>query len=175
MGENARITVGRSYNSWQFTSGNYQSIRIYNRTLTEQEICDNAWADYGRFGGANAPACGPAPAVALPTVEIGGQACTDVQVISDTKLTCVPPESNLTTPNREGSVDVVVTLDGTTDTITKGYTYRAPIIATGILPSSGSTTGGTEITINGRGFKPEPTYASKGLVLRYDGIDNDGT
>jgi hypothetical protein len=34
----------------------YYSIRIYNRALTDAEICANAWKDYNRFGG-TAPDC----------------------------------------------------------------------------------------------------------------------
>ncbi|MDR0726518.1 MAG: LamG domain-containing protein [Rickettsiales bacterium] len=34
----------------------YYSIRIYNRALTDAEICSNAWKDYNRFGG-TAPNC----------------------------------------------------------------------------------------------------------------------
>ena len=33
-----------------------QSFRIYNRQLSAAEICQNAWADYNRFGGA-VPGC----------------------------------------------------------------------------------------------------------------------
>jgi hypothetical protein len=35
-----------------------QSLRIYNRKLSSAEICQNAWADYNRFGG-TAPSCTP--------------------------------------------------------------------------------------------------------------------
>ena len=53
------------------------------------------------------------------TVAIGGNAATDVVVVSATQITCVTPASAAT-----GTKDVVVTNPGTeTGTLTDGYIY----------------------------------------------------
>jgi hypothetical protein len=53
------------------------------------------------------------------TVELGGTACTDVEVVSETRITCRTP------PMAAGTVDVTVThaLDGSETTAEDAYTY----------------------------------------------------
>jgi hypothetical protein len=64
------------------------------------------------------------PADLAPTVTVGGLACTNVTVLSDTQLTCTVPANDVA-----GPVDVSVTTPTGTVTQTGGYTYIAPTLS----------------------------------------------
>ncbi len=51
------------------------------------------------------------------SVKFGDTAATDVTVVSDTEVT-------VTTPAGTGTVDVVVTTSGGSDTLADGFTYN---------------------------------------------------
>ena len=55
------------------------------------------------------------------TVTIGGASATDVNVVSDTSLTCTTPTGTA------GRRDVVVTVGGQNGTLTNGFCYVAPV------------------------------------------------
>src|SRR5438128_856056 len=82
------------------------------------------------------------------TVSLGGTAATNVTVVSSTSLT------DPTAAHAAGAVDVVVTnSDGQSGTLTGGYTYTNPApTVSAISPSSGTSSGGTAVTITGTGF-----------------------
>jgi len=87
------------------------------------------------------------------TVTIGGIAATNVSVVSSTSITAKTPLGPAT---QQASLprDVVVTNpDGTSATLTAGFTYFVPplSIAT-VSPTVGATGGGTVVTITGTGF-----------------------
>jgi hypothetical protein len=79
-------------------------------------------------------------------VTIGGATCAVVTVVSATSLTC-------TTPARTaGTASVLVTTSGGTNAANTLYTYVTPPPAptvTAINPTSGSTLGGSAVTITG--------------------------
>ena len=82
------------------------------------------------------------------TVTVGGAAATSVTVNgAGTSLTAVTPAGTV------GAQNVVVTNVGGTATLTGGFTYfvPAPTIAS-LSPNSGTTLGGTPITISGTNF-----------------------
>lgn len=82
------------------------------------------------------------------SVFIGGTAATDLTVVSDSEITATTPAGSA------GAVNVVVTTPGGVSTGTGVYTYSSasvPVVS-GITPSSGTTAGGTTITITGSGF-----------------------
>src|SRR5207245_1246054 len=83
------------------------------------------------------------------TVTLGGIAATNVNVTSSTTITATTP---LGTATQQLVVDVFVTNpDGTTATLSRGFTYSVPPLAvTTISPSSGPS--GTSVTISGAGF-----------------------
>jgi IPT/TIG domain/FG-GAP repeat len=80
------------------------------------------------------------------SVDIGGSAATSVEVLSETELTAV------TSAHAVGPAEVSVvdangsSFDGPT------YTYVPPPTVSSISPKSGSTAGGTSVTIAGSGF-----------------------
>ncbi|MDR0955923.1 MAG: IPT/TIG domain-containing protein, partial [Candidatus Nomurabacteria bacterium] len=86
VGDSAGLNTGtsgifeigqRSSDASGFT-GEIMSMRIYNRQLTAAEIAQNAKVDEMRY-------------TAVPTVTIGGEACTNLAVESTTKMTCTLP------------------------------------------------------------------------------------
>ena len=93
------------------------------------------------------------------TVSIGGAAATGVTVVNSTSLTAT------TAAHAAGAVDVVVTNPDTqTGTLTGGYTYIAPPTVTSIAAASGTTNGGTSVTITGTGFQSGATVTIGGAA-----------
>lgn len=85
-------------------------------------------------------------------VSLGGSACTSVTLVSSSSLTCITPSHS------PGVVDVEVTnSDGQAGTLSGGFTYNDVILATPaittISPISGTSAGGTALTINGSSFE----------------------
>ena len=82
------------------------------------------------------------------TVKFGGTSATNVAVASSTSITAKTPG------HTAGAVTVVVTnSDGQNGTLNNGYTYTNPApTVTSILPSTGTVSGGTPVTITGTGF-----------------------
>ncbi|MCZ2108968.1 MAG: IPT/TIG domain-containing protein [Dehalococcoidia bacterium] len=81
-------------------------------------------------------------------VTIGGTAATNVSVTSDTTITAVTPA------HAAGLANIVVVAPGGTGTGTNMYTYVtlvSPLILS-VSPNSGTTLGGTSITITGSSF-----------------------
>jgi hypothetical protein len=77
------------------------------------------------------------------SVTIGGVAATAVTVVSATSITATTPAHGA------GTVNIVVTTPGGTGTGTGLYTYAAAPAVTAISPNSGTTAGGTSVTITG--------------------------
>lgn len=83
-----------------------------------------------------------------PSVTFGGAAAANVNLASSTQITATTPRGTA------GAVNVVVTISGgQSATLTQGYRYvsNAPTV-TGISPSSGTSSGGTVVTIAGSNF-----------------------
>ena len=81
------------------------------------------------------------------TVTFGGTAATNVTVVSGTSITATTPA------HAAGAVNVVVTDSGGSATVVNGFTYvSSPPTITTISPNSGSTNGGTAVTITGTNF-----------------------
>ncbi len=74
-----------------------------------------------------------------------GSSSAKFTVDSDTQITTVSPPVN-----SSGDVDVTVTTPGGTSTDL--FSYVAPPVILSISPTSGSTCGGTKVTITGSGF-----------------------
>jgi formylglycine-generating enzyme required for sulfatase activity len=77
------------------------------------------------------------------SVTVGGMAATNVKVVSRTTVTAVTP------PGTAGSSDVVVTTPGGAATRTGGFMYLAAPTLVSIAPASGTTAGGTIMTLTG--------------------------
>jgi IPT/TIG domain/Fibronectin type III domain len=79
------------------------------------------------------------------TVTFGTAAATSVVVASGTSITAL-------TPAGTGAVTVTVTVGGQSGSLTNGFTYAAPPTVTSVSPNTGSTAGGTAVTITGTNF-----------------------
>ena len=94
------------------------------------------------------------------TVTIGGVAATSVSVTNSTTLTATTPayvSGSLTT-------DVVVNNGTGSATLTGGFTYTvgAPTLVS-INPNTGSTAGGSSVTLSGTNFTPGTTVTIGGV------------
>ena len=106
------------------------------------------------------------------TVTIGGVAATSVTVSSASSLTAVTPAYV------SGSLikNVVVNNGNSTATLTGGFTYiaSAPTLLS-IAPVSGTTAGGTSITLTGTGFIPGTTVTIGGVAATNITVINTNT
>jgi Concanavalin A-like lectin/glucanases superfamily/Chitobiase/beta-hexosaminidase C-terminal domain/IPT/TIG domain/Fibronectin type III domain len=80
------------------------------------------------------------------TVTFGGVAATSVVVVSSTEITCLTPAGSA------GAVTVAVTSGGQNGSLANGFTYIVPPSVTSVSPNSGSTGGGTNVTVTGTNF-----------------------
>lgn len=86
--------------------------------------------------------------VAGATVTIGGTPATSIVVASASQITAVTPAG---TPG--AAVVTVTNLDTQSSTLSGGFTYQYPAPTSAIVaPNTGSSAGGTAITITGTGF-----------------------
>ena len=106
----------------------------------------------------------------LGGVQVG--TCDNITFVNESQLTCVPSAwdtaSGIPTPDSQ-SVDVNLTIDAgipNSDTLTAGYTYRAPMNVTSLAPNIGPVTGNEIITIDGRNFLP-PDFSSDWALVDY--------
>jgi hypothetical protein len=94
------------------------------------------------------------------TVTVGGTTATNVTVTNSTSMTATTPA------HAAGPVNVTVTNpDAQSGTITNGFTYvsTAPIVGS-VTPASGSTLGGTIVTITGSNFVSGATVTFGGAA-----------
>jgi hypothetical protein len=80
------------------------------------------------------------------TVKFGAASATNVVVVSGTTITATTPAGNA------GAVTVTVTVNSQSGSLTNGFTYIAPPTVTSVSPNSGTTAGGTAVTITGTNF-----------------------
>src|SRR5206468_10617230 len=108
--------------------------------------------------------------VAGATVTIGGVLAASVTLVNATTI-------NATTgAHAEGPADVVVTNPNTlTGTLASGFNYLvlppAPTISS-ILPLTGTSLGGTPVTINGTGFTNGATVSIGGVAAANAAVVN---
>ena len=108
------------------------------------------------------------------TVKLGGTSATGVSVTNSTTITAT------TAAHAAGAVDVVVTnTDAQTGTLSQGYTYTTPVnpapTVSSITPVSGTTAGGTPVTITGTGFLAGATVSFGGTPATGVGVTNSTT
>jgi hypothetical protein len=94
------------------------------------------------------------------TVSLGGTAATNVNVVGSTSITAT------TAAHAAGAVTVSVTnSDAQSGSLPNGYTYRNPApTVTSITPNTGTSAGGTSVTIAGTGFVAGATVSLGGTA-----------
>src|SRR5204863_2154972 len=94
------------------------------------------------------------------SVTFGGAAATNISVVSSTTITAT------TAAHAAGAVNVVVTnTDGQSGTLSNGFTYSAGAPAlTSVSPNSGTTAGGSAITVTGTNFGSGATLSLGGTA-----------
>jgi hypothetical protein len=92
------------------------------------------------------------------TVAIGGVAATNVTFVSSTTIKAT------TGASAAGAAEVTVTVDGRSGTLAAAFTYVAlpPPTISGISPASGTTAGGTAVTVTGTNFAAGATTVTFG-------------
>jgi hypothetical protein len=107
------------------------------------------------------------------TVTLGGTAATGVTVVSGTSITAT------TAAHAAGAVNVVVTnTDSQSGSLPNGYSYQAANPAptvTSITPNTGTTAGGTAVTIKGTGFLAGATVNLGGTAATSVTVGNSTT
>jgi len=87
------------------------------------------------------------------TVAFGSNAATNVVVVSGTQITATTPA------HAAGAVTVTVTVNGQNGSLASGFTYVVPPTVTSVSPNTGTTAGGTAVTITGTNFVAGATVA----------------
>lgn len=102
-------------------------------------------------------------------VTFGGAAATSVTVNSATQVTATAPAGT-------GTVDIRITTPGGTSATSAAdqYTYVAAPTVTGVAPNSGSTAGGTAVTITGTGLSGATSVTFGGNAASNVVIAGDG-
>jgi hypothetical protein len=114
----------------------------------------------GPAAGGTEVTIGGANFAAGATVTIGGVAATNVQFVTSASLKAT------TAARAAGPADVTVTVDGRSSTLSSAFTYVVlpPPTVTGITPPSGSTAGGTTVTVTGTNFAAGATVTIGGVA-----------
>jgi hypothetical protein len=92
------------------------------------------------------------------TVTFGSAQASNVVVVSATQITATTPAGST------GAVTVTVTVSGQSGSLTNGFTYLAPPTVSSVSPNSGSTAGGTAVTITGTNFASGATVTFGGAA-----------
>src|SRR5262249_19307004 len=104
------------------------------------------------------------------SVTFGGAAATGITVNSDTQITATTPAHSA------GFVDVAVTTAFGTGIGSNLYSYASsPPTVTAISPNSGSTLGGTSVTITGTNFNGTPQVTIGGVAASQVTVVNSTT
>jgi IPT/TIG domain len=92
------------------------------------------------------------------TVTFGSAAATNVVVVNSTTITATTPAGSA------GAATVTVTVNGQSGSRANGFTYIGQPTVSSLSPSSGSTAGGTAVTITGTNFAAGATVTFGGTA-----------
>ena len=102
-------------------------------------------------------------------VTFGGTAAAHVVVTNSTTITATTPAKSA------GAVTVTVTVSRQSGSLARGFTYVATPTVSKVSPNSGSTTGGTAVTITGTSFASGATVTFGGTAATHVVVTNSTT
>ena len=164
---NADIYVGATANGTSALDGKVDELAIYNRALSATEVQAIYQVGAAGKGGTPAPTVtGISPSSGSTVggtsvtitgtnfsgssvVTIGGTLATNVTVVNGTTITATTPAG------AAGTASVVVNTPGGSNAANSLYTYVTPVsvpLVSALSPATGSTLGGTTVTITGTNF-----------------------
>jgi hypothetical protein len=124
----------------------------------------------GPTGGATAVTIHGSAFSGATSVKFGNTAATSFTVVGGgTQINAIAPAGTA------GATDVSVTTAYGTGTLTAGYTYGAPPTFSAVSPATGSTSGGTTITITGAGLDTATGVTVDGVPATNLVLVNSGT
>jgi hypothetical protein len=114
------------------------------------------------LGGTPVTVTGSGFSSGVVSVAFGANAATGLSVVNDTQLTCVTP------PGAPGAtVAVAVFGPGGAGTLAAAFTYHPAPSVGAVVPGSGSTSGGLDVTITGTGFVANAAGTN---LVTFDGV-----
>ena len=144
------VNVPGSYHSWAplNASGPWVSQVVTFRAANTSTVpfVSSVSPSSGPTSGGTAVSITGTDFAAGATVTFGGTAATNVVVVNSTTITATTPAGSA------GAVTVTVTVNGQSGSLTSGFTYVAPPTVSSVSPASGSTSGGTAVTVTGTNF-----------------------
>ena len=150
VAEDRLVNVPGSYHSWAplNASGAWveQVVTFRAAAASTVPFVSNVSPSSGPVAGGTAVTITGTDFAAGATVKFGATAATNVVVVSSTTITATTPAGSA------GAVTVTVTVSGQSGSLTNGFTYVVPPTVSSVSPSSGSTAGGTAVTITGTNF-----------------------
>ena len=154
------VTVMVSGQSGSLTSG-----FTYVATLSVSSVSPNS----GAAAGGTAVTVTGTNFAAGATVTFGGTAASNVVVVSGTQITATTPAGSA------GAVSVTVTVNGQGASLANGFSYVLPPTVSSVSPNSGSTAGGTAVTITGTNFAAGATVTFGGAAATNVAVVNSST
>jgi len=163
IGEDRMVMATGSYSATApvSPSGGWIMQMVAFRTMsggTTLPTVSSVSPNSGTTGGGTAVTITGANFAAAATVTFGGTGATNVVVVNSTTITATTPAGSA------GAVTVTVTVNGQSGSLTNGFSYLLPPTVSSISPNSGSTAGGTEVTITGTNFAAGATVTFGGTA-----------
>ncbi|WP_353063325.1 IPT/TIG domain-containing protein [Tunturibacter psychrotolerans] len=145
------VNVPGSYHSWEplNAAGNWvmQVVTFKAASTSTVPFVSSVTPNAGPLSGGTAVTITGIDFAAGATVAFGSTAATNVTVVNSTTITATTPAGSA------GAVTVTVTNSGgQSGSLAGAFTYAAPPTVSGVSPNSGSTSGGTAVTVTGTNF-----------------------
>ena len=137
--------------------GTQSAVAVYGLRVTTPTVNSVSPNNGPATGGTAVTIAGANYAVGA-TVTIGGTAATNVVVVNSTTITATTPA------HAAGAATVTVTVNSQSGSQTNGFTYITTPTVSSVSPNSGSTAGGTAVTITGTNFAAGATVTIGGAA-----------
>ena len=145
--EDRTVTATGSYSGTAtVTSGSWVMQMVAFRAAGSTPTVSSVSPNSGPTTGGTPVTITGANFAAGATVMFGATAATNVVVVNSTTITATTPAGSI------GAVTVTVTVGGLSGSLASGFSYALPPTVTNVSPNTGTTSGGTAVTITGTNF-----------------------